>query len=78
MSVIINWEMTGTDPHDLKAYVGNGNMLRVERMGIKNYWWCVYFNDIDWHSYDDAGSSLEDAKTKCEVKYFELLLKYKK
>lgn len=66
------WVMTGSDPDDLKADVGDGNMLRVEKMDDNYYWWCVYFNDFDYHSYDDAGISLEDAKEKCTLKYFSL------
>jgi len=68
----IKWEMTGDDPNDLKADVGDGNMLRVERMSKKNFWWCVYFNDSDYHAYDNAGVSLEDAKEKCTLKYYSL------
>ncbi len=68
----IKWEMTGSDPEDLKADVGDGNMLRVERLGKCNYWWCVYYGDNDYHAYDNAGISLDDAMMKCQLMYYSL------
>lgn len=67
----IKWEMTGNDPNDIKAIVPEG-MLRVERMDKFNYWWCVYFNDQDYHSYENPGRSLQSAKRKCVYQYKKL------
>ena len=40
----IKWELTGGDPNDLKAVIGN-DMLRVERMGRGIWWMAVYIED---------------------------------
>lgn len=68
----INWEIIGGDPEDLKADVGEGNMLRVEIMDEGYYWWCVYFGNWDYHCWDDFGDSLEDAKERRTHKYLQL------
>lgn len=68
---MIEWKQTGDDPNDLIAEI-NGDTLRVEQMDMGYYWWAVYFNGSDYHSYDESGVTLEDAKEKCSLKYFSL------
>lgn len=66
----IIWQEIG--PNDFKAQVGN-SLLRVEKMGAKSYWWCVY-NDFDENIGDvwDTGNwptSESEAKQTAEQAY---------
>lgn len=72
MKTEIIWKQTGNDPHDLFAKPKPGHMLRVERMSRGNYWWAFYIDDEDFASYDVGyqGTTLEDAKEKCELYYY--------
>jgi len=75
----IKWELTGSDPNDLKANVGEKDMLRVERMGKGNWWFAVYIGDEyymsgEWFPNVD---SKEVAKAMAEGVYF-LIKKVKK
>lgn len=71
----INWQMTGDDPNDLKAEIGD-DMLRVEQMDKKTFWWCVYHGEDTfdcWHSSIPRPKTLDEAKQQCENKYAEVL-----
>lgn len=73
----INWEMTGNDPNDLTAVIGD-DMLRVEKMSDKQYWWCIYHGEDTydcWHSKIPRPKTLDEAKKQCEDKYLEVLNK---
>lgn len=67
----IKWELTGSDPNDLKANVSEHDMLRVERMGKGNWWFAIYIGERDYMSGQDFPNvgSKEVAKQLCEGIY---------
>lgn len=68
----IIWKKTNNDPDDLYAKPKRNHMLRVEQMNRGLYWWAFYIDNSDFACYDVGywGTSLEDAKEKCEMYYY--------
>lgn len=44
------WELTGKDANDIKANMGEHDMLRVERLDKGIWWFCVYIGKDDYMS----------------------------
>jgi hypothetical protein len=70
---MIKWQMTGSDPKDLKAIVPKG-MLRVEALNDDIFWWGIFLYKPDAM---DAGyeETLKGAKKSCIYRYKQLLKK---
>ena len=71
-NIKVDWKQSGNDPHDLFAKAKPNHMLRAERMQRGVYWWAFYIGKSDFACYDvgDWGTSLRDAKEKCELYYY--------
>jgi len=75
----ITWKPTGKDQNDLIARIEK-DILRVEQMDAKTFWWCCYIGDDTydcWNSPKPRPKSIEEAKKQCEEKYIEIVNKKK-
>lgn len=68
---IIKWKQTGDDPNDLIAKFGD-YCLRVEQMGKRRFWWCLYYQSEQIIA-DDTGvvaSTLKEGMVAAESAFW--------